>query len=262
MPEFAVSKPLGKPGSEATIEEEDEDVEEEEEEEEEDAGRLRTRGSKGGSARARLETGVAAEVPPPPSPPPPPEESRAPPPPPPSSWGAAGNSSWDYFFDVDNIPGGTLGDVEEMREENAPKVFDESSKRAAASETMAKSSNDEARARIIEEKLTPDKPVAEKPPLPFGGQPGGKVLKKGKQVAGPGPAMSMSNGVDGKRRNVSLVQIFNELDDCFLKASESVQDVSKMLEATRLHYHSNFADSRGKLLDLSYSHSFVLVSQS
>ncbi|KAJ8452041.1 hypothetical protein Cgig2_016622 [Carnegiea gigantea] len=243
MPEFAVSKPLGKRGSEATIEEEEED----EEEEEEDVGRLRTRGSKGGSVGGRMETGVAAEVPPPPSPPPPPDESRTPPPPPPSSWGATGNSSWDYFFNVDNIPGGTLGDVEEMREENAHKLFDESSKRAAASETTAKSSNDDASARIIEEKLTPEKPVAEKPPLPPGGQQGGKVLKKGKQVVGPGPAMSMNNGVEGKRRNVSLVQIFNELDDCFLKASESVQDVTKMLEAARLHYHSNFADTRGHL---------------
>ncbi|KAB2620349.1 hypothetical protein D8674_041723 [Pyrus ussuriensis x Pyrus communis] len=32
-----------------------------------------------------------------------------------------------------------------------------------------------------------------------------------------------------------------------LVASESAHDVSKMLEATRLHYHSNFADNRGHI---------------
>ncbi|MCI34493.1 golgin subfamily A member 4, partial [Trifolium medium] len=40
------------------------------------------------------------------------------------------------------------------------------------------------------------------------------------------------------------MQILGSLDDHFLKASETAQQVSKMLEATRLHYHSNFADNR------------------
>lgn len=44
-----------------------------------------------------------------------------------------------------------------------------------------------------------------------------------------------------------LANVFIELDDNFLKASESAHDVSKMLEATRLHYHSNFADNRGHI---------------
>ncbi|KAJ0907112.1 hypothetical protein HanRHA438_Chr07g0295021 [Helianthus annuus] len=42
--------------------------------------------------------------------------------------------------------------------------------------------------------------------------------------------------------SVNLLKILSEIDDHFLKASESAQEVSKMLEATRLHYHSNFAD--------------------
>ncbi|KAL4308091.1 hypothetical protein GQ457_01G038060 [Hibiscus cannabinus] len=45
----------------------------------------------------------------------------------------------------------------------------------------------------------------------------------------------------------NLLQVFTELDDHFLKASDSAQEVSKMLEATRLHYHSNFADNRGHI---------------
>ncbi|KAJ4894520.1 hypothetical protein Rs2_21314 [Raphanus sativus] len=45
--------------------------------------------------------------------------------------------------------------------------------------------------------------------------------------------------------SVNLMKILDEIDDRFLKASECAQEVSKMLEATRLHYHSNFADNRG-----------------
>ncbi|GKV03380.1 hypothetical protein SLEP1_g15689 [Rubroshorea leprosula] len=46
---------------------------------------------------------------------------------------------------------------------------------------------------------------------------------------------------------VNLMLVLSEIDDHFLKASESAQEVSKMLEATRLHYHSNFADNRGHI---------------
>lgn len=45
--------------------------------------------------------------------------------------------------------------------------------------------------------------------------------------------------------SANLLKILGEIDDHFLKASQSAQEVSKMLEATRLHYHSNFADNRG-----------------
>ncbi|XP_039115130.1 nitrate regulatory gene2 protein-like [Dioscorea cayenensis subsp. rotundata] len=49
------------------------------------------------------------------------------------------------------------------------------------------------------------------------------------------------------QKNVSLLHILNELDDHFLKASESAHEVSKMLEVTRMHYHSNFAESQGRI---------------
>lgn len=45
--------------------------------------------------------------------------------------------------------------------------------------------------------------------------------------------------------SVNLLKILGDIDDHFLKASEAAQEVSKMLEATRMHYHSNFADNRG-----------------
>lgn len=46
---------------------------------------------------------------------------------------------------------------------------------------------------------------------------------------------------------MNLLQVLNELDDHFLRAYESAHEVSKMLEATRMHYHSNFADNRGHI---------------
>lgn len=58
------------------------------------------------------------------------------------------------------------------------------------------------------------------------------------------------NGVGEKKKgvaSVSLLQVLEQLDDHFLKASESAQEVSKMLEANRMHYHSNFADNRGHI---------------
>jgi Protein of unknown function (DUF632) len=59
--------------------------------------------------------------------------------------------------------------------------------------------------------------------------------KRGRIVTVPGPTISPSN----------LLKAIDLLDDHFLQAYESAGDVSKMLEAARMHYHSNFAGSRG-----------------
>ncbi|KAL0327552.1 UNVERIFIED_CONTAM: protein ALTERED PHOSPHATE STARVATION RESPONSE 1 [Sesamum angustifolium] len=65
------------------------------------------------------------------------------------------------------------------------------------------------------------------------------------------PAMSRieiaGGNVGGNKNSVDLLKVLSEIDDHFLKASQSAQEVSKMLEATRLHYHSNFADNRGHI---------------
>ncbi|THU62612.1 hypothetical protein C4D60_Mb01t06940 [Musa balbisiana] len=45
--------------------------------------------------------------------------------------------------------------------------------------------------------------------------------------------------------SIDLMKVLTDLDDLFLRASESTHEVSKVLEATRMHYHSNFVDSRG-----------------
>jgi hypothetical protein len=42
---------------------------------------------------------------------------------------------------------------------------------------------------------------------------------------------------------VDLLRVLKEIDDSFLRASESAKEVSTLLEANRMHYHSNFADN-------------------
>lgn len=95
---------------------------------------------------------------------------------------------------------------------------------------------------------TPEKVVVEPP---------AKLSKKQKQVNTGGGGSSSSSSIiasEGSKRgkpspasNSSLLHILHELDDHFLKASEAAHEVSKMLEANRLHYHSNFADNRGHI---------------
>ncbi|KAF5453153.1 hypothetical protein F2P56_028080 [Juglans regia] len=141
--------------------------------------------------------------------------------------------AYDYFFSVDNMPGTTLSD--------APPV--------------AEGVEDSVRNEEIERKISEEKPKRVEDGGGGGGSEvrgtekvevvvpaAGRTVKKGKQATG---------GAEGKRMvikpSVNLLQIFSELDDHFLKASESAQEVSKMLEAARLHYHSNFADNRGHI---------------
>ncbi|GFY97030.1 hypothetical protein Acr_11g0013360 [Actinidia rufa] len=162
-----------------------------------------------------VRTGSEGLVPPPSPPRTPPLSDRAPPPPPlPESKGM----TWDFFYSpMENEPAPSLEEVDEGRWERER-------------EEMAKRAEVEA-AEAAEK-------VEELPPQPPPPAAATKAVKKVKQVA-PAEGKSVSN--------VSLLQIFNELDDCFLKASESAHEVSKMLEANRLHYHSNFADNRGHI---------------
>ncbi|EPS68177.1 hypothetical protein M569_06594 [Genlisea aurea] len=117
--------------------------------------------------------------------------------------------SWDFFFPT------------EMEDHNV-----EREEKARRTENAAKNEKSE----------TPETFSARPPPPPEEATMApSNSLKRAKQVA----------LVEAKKK--SLVQILVELDDCFLKASESAHEVSRKLEATRLHYHSNFADSRGHI---------------
>ncbi|XP_021829226.1 uncharacterized protein LOC110769532 [Prunus avium] len=151
------------------------------------------------------------------------------------------DTPYDYFFSVEDMPAPTLADAEEIE----PKVYDERPKIVENEEEeevfeerperVEKYEEEEVEVEV--ERSAKVEEVVVAPPLPVVDEVGagsvGKSLKKAKAAAPKGSA--------------NLLQKFAEIDDHFLKASESAHDVSKMLEATRLHYHSNFADNRGHI---------------
>ncbi|THG03846.1 hypothetical protein TEA_017299 [Camellia sinensis var. sinensis] len=198
------------------------------------------------------------EAPPPPLPPltdpevaPPPLQQRTdpelvPPPPPPESKGM----TWDFFFSpMENVPGPSLAEVDEgrvEREEIERKMFDERSKRVEVvdgdGDGGVKRSVKKAEAHVeVEVEVEAEaaevvaEKVAEPPP-----QPPTNAVKKGKKVA---PTEGKRGGKSAA--SVNLLKIFGELDECFLEASKCAHEVSRLLEANRLHYHSNFVDNQG-----------------
>ncbi|XP_021298549.1 uncharacterized protein LOC110427380 [Herrania umbratica] len=151
------------------------------------------------------------------------------------------DSTYYYFFPTeDSVPGPSLGEVEEMGVENREverKVLEEIPKAMEAEVVVEEKRRDE---EVVTERGQRTAMEAEKPVAAMAGV--GKGTKKVGKVG---------VGSSGEKRLVkesfNLLQVFAELDDHFLKASESAHEVSKMLEATRLHYHSNFADNRGHI---------------
>ncbi|KZV56095.1 hypothetical protein F511_06112 [Dorcoceras hygrometricum] len=219
MPEFSIPGPENK-HSHPIIEE----VNDEEDDKESESS-LRHRSSKSGRRGVLSSSGVIAgdeqkqrqqqqKIPPP--------ESK-------------GMSGWDYFFSTENMPGGTLAEVEEShiaQEEIGRKMVQEKAKRSEM-DMGKKGETVDVMGKVRELPPQPQPPEAALATT--------KVAKKGKQVV-LAPVKKNSGG-----SNLNLVQIFTDMDDCFLKASESSHEVSRMLEATRLHYHSNFADKRGNI---------------
>ncbi|KAK4762647.1 hypothetical protein SAY86_008415 [Trapa natans] len=143
------------------------------------------------------------------------------------------NPIYDYIFaHLENIPGPSLSEAEEEakvdEQHTEAKVLQKMPERV---EVYADLAPPPAVEKVVE---PPPQPPAAVPPVAVAG----KSMRKGKVG---------SVETEGKRpsKNVSLFQLFKDLDYHFLKASDSAQEVSKMLEATRVHYHSNFADDRG-----------------
>ena len=235
MPEMNVHKSDLKPGS-PIIEEEDKN------ENEGSVGGLRRRRSnkskrdEGSSRNRNSELNDILANASPQVPPPPPSENRHIPPPPQQ------NSTYDYFFSMD-LPVSTFSEVDEVyikKEEIdiKPKVVDIDD-------------IDERRRSVKAETVEPllEEPV--EPPTSLHAEPATAVAKSSKKTNQAG---SMGS-IEGKRMvkpNLNLLQIFIDIDDHFLKSCESAREVSKMLEATRLHYHSNFADNRGIIQACSY----------
>ncbi|XP_062024410.1 protein ALTERED PHOSPHATE STARVATION RESPONSE 1 [Rosa rugosa] len=185
-------------------------AEEDEGEEEEDHEE-----EKGFRRRSRKEMGAAAATG---SSSPQTPEMKAVPPPLPESKGAA----WDYFFMVDNMPGHSLSENEGEEfgeDENVNDLGD-----GDGDEPKTPEKAEEIQVKPEEIPVSPVTPA---------------TIEHSKTAPPDFQRMVMPG--------FTLMEILNQIDDHFLKASESAQEVSKMLEATRLHYHSNFADNRGHI---------------
>ncbi|XP_073048388.1 protein ROLLING AND ERECT LEAF 2-like [Primulina eburnea] len=233
MPEFSAPRPENKHSNPVIEEENEEDAELE------STYNLKRRSSKnsgggGGIRSAVLPDGAVEE-----------ERMRQPqglqglqhPPPPMPE--IKGMSSWDYFFSMENVPGPMMAEVEENQVESVDmerRVLEERARKMEVEETPRRSEKAEA-AEVLERasELPPE------PPHPEAAIEATNIVKRVKQgVQAEGKKKSGTS-------NVNLEKIFVDLDDCFLKASESAHEVSRMLEATRFHYHSNFADKRGHM---------------
>ncbi|XP_010519919.1 PREDICTED: uncharacterized protein LOC104799211 [Tarenaya hassleriana] len=169
----------------------------------------------------------------------------------------ANNIAWDYFFMVENMPGPSLDDREigngyghrnnglhmNVEEDEMSGGFHKISGSNAAEEIEPKTPE-----KMIEEEHEEEDDDEEEEEEEHVVAEALKNNKKGKakiEHSNTAPPDFRNVTVKSVTSNVNLMKILDEIDDRFLKASESAQEVSKMLEATRLHYHSNFADNRG-----------------
>ncbi|MED6133926.1 hypothetical protein PIB30_032726 [Stylosanthes scabra] len=252
MPEMKIPKPEPKPKPKPIMEEDEEDKELENE------GSLRRRRSKRGGSGGGAGNSRRVE-----------EEEEAPPPVPPPlkqhhqqrqaaterdhvihhhtmSQPQQQSAAWEYFFpSMENIAGTTLNEDEEghhhleKEEEIQRKLFQEKQSKveAVAEEVLRHERDEEEEVPVVTEEL--EREPEREPVLP----PEEVVMETPVQKGFMAKQMPVST--EGKR--INLLQIFAELDEEFLKASESAHEVTKMLEATRLHYHSNFADNKGHI---------------
>ncbi|KAJ7958605.1 Protein of unknown function (DUF630 and DUF632) [Quillaja saponaria] len=200
-------------------------AEEDEEEEEEEGIVVAKRGGRKGLRNGIGKVGPEAA----PSTPRTPEMKTVPPMP--ESKGMA----WDYFFMVGNMPGPSLSEEDE-NDEIEDRGFGET-------QTVDGSGGGGDLHNEIHDGVEPKTPQKME----------GNVEEEKEEGVESAKQIEHSKTAPAEFRrmkvvpSVSLLQILNALDDHFLKASESAQEVSMMLEATRLHYHSNFADNRGHI---------------
>ncbi|KAL8189318.1 hypothetical protein R6Q57_028884 [Mikania cordata] len=239
MPELSTSEPELNSHPDPIMEELDED-------DEIDDRSLKRRSSsrKSGGGGASRKEDLPPPSPPEPTPPRPTMNAlnRATPPPP----APYGMASWDYFFPaMEHVPGSSLDEIDNasstLEQEEIVKiqrkVLENEKKHSPVNHNM---NGGEEGGGDNEVEDVPPEVVEETPPPPP------KAVKKVRIPVAVPAEVRRSSGKGGGM-NLNLVQMFTELDDCFLKASESANEVSKMLEANRLHYHSNFADNRGHI---------------
>ena len=147
---------------------------------------------------------------------------------------SASPGAWDYFFRVEDVPGGNLEDNHhfEFNEEEEEEEEEEELRSGHKAVEEVEPKTPEKVEEVEEEEDEVVEEAKEK----------GKAKIEHSNTAPPEFRRAVAKTTAS---SVNLMKILDGIDDRFLKASECAQEVSKMLEATRLHYHSNFADNRG-----------------
>ncbi|CAO2816862.1 unnamed protein product [Amaranthus hypochondriacus] len=149
--------------------------------------------------------------------------------------------AWDYFFMSDNnhMMGDSLDEIDEEDEEEEEEEEEVVGERE--DEGIDFKTPEKAAAEVVGMemgiKMTMD---METPPPPEAGM---RHFEHSKTA--PAEVLRGTTKVEnGGGNKVNLMKVLGEIDDYFLKASECVQEVTKLLEAHKLHYHSNFADNK------------------
>ncbi|XP_074287037.1 protein ALTERED PHOSPHATE STARVATION RESPONSE 1 [Silene latifolia] len=178
--------------------------------------------------------------------------------------------AWDYFFmsDNNNMHGSGLGEIDEEIEEDEDDDEDDDEDEDEEDDEHDHLDHHHHRQHVrghsvggvhigkeIEFK-TPEKAMApedmgmETPPRPSEDMGFRHFVHSNTAPPDVGRVVSSSSKVEngggggGGGNKVNLVKVLKEIDDCFLKASECAQEVTKVLEAHKFQYHSNFADNR------------------
>ncbi|RWW53829.1 hypothetical protein BHE74_00039633 [Ensete ventricosum] len=172
-----------------------------------------------------------------------PSLSPSPAPPPPQ------REAWDFFGLTDeNMPVPSLnqaGGIRPEREEAPEEKIETSAPPPPVAKHDVMVGGDD-------EPVTPQKVVVETPlapKVPRNQKHGGTAHHHHHHTASA-PTLEARRGktVPAAPPSIDLMKVLTDLDDLFLGASESTNEVSKVLEATRMHYHSNFVDSRGTII--------------
>uniref|UniRef100_A0A0D9WWT4 DUF632 domain-containing protein n=1 Tax=Leersia perrieri TaxID=77586 RepID=A0A0D9WWT4_9ORYZ len=167
-------------------------------------------------------------------PPPPLPPSRSPPPLPPVTAAAPdGGGIGEYFF----------GSPDGMSMPPPPPTLDAASQPSSSSTPPAPAPPQQQSAAAKE--VAEGKRPAISPAAGEAVTRRALTQKAARKSAKAAPGMMLSAAGAAPATRLGVGDVLRALDEHFLKASQSAHEVSKLLEAARMHYHSNFAETRG-----------------
>ncbi|XP_044471110.1 protein ALTERED PHOSPHATE STARVATION RESPONSE 1-like isoform X1 [Mangifera indica] len=149
-------------------------------------------------------------------------------------------AAWDYFFMVDeHLAGTSTLDTEELHHINNISVTMEEKNRNNIihnNKNIGAGNEDNYNISNINNNISNDN-------MNVSVRVNGKELEKAEEKVIE-HAKTAPPEFSSRKAGVNLMHMLSQIDDHFLKASQSSYEISNMLETTKVHYHSNFADNR------------------